>query len=213
MKIKLLPGLLSCFHIFEFFMYCIIGAMCLVPNIYLIGIIVAIVLCFCICRCVFLIFSNGCELFMKVKNHKLFVFRDLFFYKSCLLNEKTIVYKTKVIGIEHGFRIAKVRPGKPTVEKDGLLRVDAFVILTNQDLINSVLKYEYDEKSRLICCKENFLVTYNLIKNKEIILLSGSKRNYSFLRKQVTKSQFIGITETDKKDIEKLEQNLKKTNN
>ena len=40
MRIKLLPGILSYLHIFELFVYFLIVALFLIPNIFLIGIFV-----------------------------------------------------------------------------------------------------------------------------------------------------------------------------
>ncbi len=209
MSIKFLPGLLSYFHVLEFFTYCLIGALCFIPNIFLVGIFVAVLFCVVIFRIYYFIEQNGSELFIKINKQKMYVFRDLFFYKSCLLNENTIIYKTKVIGIEHGFNISRVKPGKPTSDKDGLSRQDAFIIFTDGNLGDYNFQFKYDSKGRLISCKENFHITYKLLKSKKLIMLSGNKSNYNFLRQYVKEEQFCGLTEIDNIYLNELEQLFK----
>ena len=210
--IKLLPGLLSYFHVLELVAYCLIGALCFIPNIFLNGMFVVLFLCVLIFRIYYFAMRNGNELFIKVNKQKIYVFRDLFFYKSCLLNENTVVYKTKVIGIEHGLNISRVNPGKPTSDKDGLSRQDAFIIFTDGNLADYNFQYKYDSEERLISCKENFNITYKLLKDKKLIMLSCNKSNYNFLRQYVKEEQFCGLTETDNRDLNELEQLFKISN-
>ena len=209
MSIKFLPGLLSVLHVLEFFAYCLIGALCFIPNIFLNGIFVVVLLCVIIFRIYYFIVQNGSELFVKISKQKMYVFRDLFFYKSCLLNENATIYKTKVIGIEHGFNISRVNPGKPTSDRDGLSREDVFIIFTDGNLADYNFQYKYDSEGRLISCKENFHITYKLLKSKKVIMISGNKGNYNFLRQYVKEEQFCGLTEVDNIYLKKLEQLFK----
>lgn len=201
MNIKLLPGLLSYYHFFEMFVYLLILIMFFVPNIFLIGIYIVFVLSVSIFRIFFFFEENGSELYIKVKKRRLYVFRDLFFYKSYLLNENTIVYKTKILGVEHGFNIARVIPGKPTSEEDGLSRRNAFIIVRDNYVCYEKLQYKYANNGMPISCKKNFYITYELLKNKNIIMLAGNKSNYYFLRQYLKKEQFHGQSHNDNQDL------------
>ena len=206
-KIKFFPGLLSWLHIVEIVLI-VTSSICLMISKAYYWWAMPLVM-FLVMRCIFFFFKNGYELFIKVKNNKLYVFRDFLFYKNFPINKKTIIYKTKVIGIEHGYFIANVSSKKPTVEKDGLTREDIFILVKEGNLKENGINYIFDEQDRLIACRENFYVTHNLLTNKNVIILNGNKSNYNFLRQFVEKEQFCGVTNTDKLHLEDLERQLK----
>ena len=202
-RIKFLPGIASAIYICEIIIYSIL----LIPF-YLISEVqnllwlmtIVVLAALLLWRIIFFVNANGFEIYIKVKNNKIFSCTIPFKSREYLLNDELCIYKTKVSS-QFG---AGCFPSIIVDLQNG--EENAFIIIFNENFVDDNLVKKLHRNIETMNMQEKVKYSGNLMKNKNIILLRGNKSNYNFLRQYLTKEQFCGLTENDNKDLEKYEE-------
>ena len=206
-KIKILPGLLSILIL----VFDVLGLLMFVPLVLFSDVptdwvdLILYISYTLFFKIYFLFYKHGFELFIILKDNQLYVFRDFFINKKYTLTSDIKVYKSKIS--TSGFSRGE-GPFTCWIDEEG--DDNAFIIIFNDDFIGEEFAKKSNGGFSLTNRSNKLKYLGNLLKNKKIVPLMGSKGNYKFLRQYLKYEQFCGMTEQDIKDLEKYELSYQK---